>query len=165
MCKKTVSQFSLIGGWGLWVEEAREAENGCMPWKQWLRPMGGEGTGLKGLDGGERGELRAAGWASILPGLGEGRRQPYGLWRLWEPPPTPTTAWLVLKGKAWGSVEWPDSVEKPLFPASKSVALILSSLGRGGSKCMSVWLADQGSPVFLMSLLEIQGCKLEAQSL
>lgn len=64
-----------------------------------------------------------------------------------------------------GSVEWPDPVEKPLFPASKSVALILSSLGRGASQCMSVWLADQGSPVFLMSLSELQRWKLEAQSL
>lgn len=52
----------------------------------------------------------AAGWASILPGLGEGRR-------LWESP-----SMVSAERKGVGSVEWPDSVGNPLFPASKSVA-------------------------------------------
>lgn len=68
--------------------------NGCNQWEE--KVLGWEGWMV-----GERGELR---WASILPGLGEGRRQPYGLGRLREPPPTPTPAWLVLKGKV--CVQW-----------------------------------------------------------
>lgn len=43
--------------------------NGCNQWEEKV-------LGWRGWMVGERGELR---WASILPGLGEGRRQPYGL--------------------------------------------------------------------------------------
>ena len=51
----------------------------------------------------------AAGWASILPGLGEGRR-------FWESP-----SMVSAERKGVGSAEWPDPMDNPLFPSSKLV--------------------------------------------
>lgn len=59
----------------------------------------------------------AAGWASILPGLGEGRGLPSGAWRLWEPP-----SMISAERKGVDSMERPDLVEDSLSPATKSVA-------------------------------------------
>lgn len=96
----------------------------------------------------------AAGWASILPGLGEGRSLPSGSCRLWEP-----SVWFVLNGKVW--VQWGGQIQwgRPLSCLRIS-GMILSSMGRGRKKYMSVWLADQGSLIFLMRLRDT---KLEGE--
>lgn len=43
--------------------------------------------------------------------------------------------------------------------------MIFSTLEKGGSKCLSVWLADRGCPIFLTSLSQIQSWKVKAQNI
>lgn len=152
MCKKTISQFSLIG--------AGDSGQRRQEKRKWLHSLKAEPwalkqTGLEGLDGEDRGELLAAsfssyGWASILPSLGEGRRLCSGTLRFRGPPQT----WLVLKGKVW--VQWGTQIqwEPPPSECLQISGVILSSWRGVG--------ADQGSPVFLTSLWGIQSWKVKA---
>lgn len=69
---------------------------------------------------------------------------------------------VSVERKGVGSVGCPGQWEPPLSCLQIS-GVILQFVGRGGSKCMPVWLADQGSPIFLRSLLGLQ--KLEGEGL
>lgn len=69
----------------------------------------------------------AAGWASILPSLGEGSRLRSRTLRLWEAP----QAWLALKGKMW--VQWGAQIqwEPPLSCLQISGVILSLQFGEG----------------------------------